>query len=87
MTPVTYTAVFDGLEGENPVVASFTSHARNRDGTVRPLQSAAPINDEQVLAAARKAKPGDRVRVKEITDWEDDELPKWIEEFEVLEAA
>lgn len=87
MTPVTYTAIFDGLEGENPVRATFTKHTKSPGGMARPMHNATPIHDPQVLAVAQAAKPGDQVRVKEVTDWEDDDLPNWIEEFEVLKAA
>ncbi len=83
---ITYEAIFDGISDGDLTLVEMHVVAEHLDGTKRTLTSAVPVYDPKLLDGARQAKPGDTLRVTEVTDWDDDDIPNWLTALEVVSA-
>lgn len=77
-------AEFDELVEGPPLQVGVHSVATRPDGQRKAVSSLIEVRDPEAARVARTARPGDRVRLTIVTDWDDPDIPTWVTGFEIL---
>lgn len=84
MQKTTATVVFDEFVDQDPPRVKYHDDARHTNGARKVIYCSVEIRGDEAIQRAREARPGDTIRVTELTDWDDPDIPEWISEFEVV---